>query len=58
MGISANISFFPPRCNSILNPDFPQDGPDPKAMLRLLDFCRYLGHGEEVAKEPSTFEVI
>ncbi|KAK5807751.1 LIM-domain binding protein-domain-containing protein [Linnemannia elongata] len=32
---------------STLNPDFPQDGPDPKAMLRLLDFCRYLGHGEE-----------
>ncbi|KAF9135984.1 hypothetical protein BG015_003200 [Linnemannia schmuckeri] len=33
-----------------LNLDFPQDGPDPKAMLRLLDFCRYLGHGEEVVK--------
>ncbi|KAG0259758.1 hypothetical protein BGZ95_004592, partial [Linnemannia exigua] len=32
---------------SVVNPDSSQDGPDPKALLCLLEFCRYLGHGEE-----------
>ncbi|KAG0364415.1 hypothetical protein BGX24_004624, partial [Mortierella sp. AD032] len=33
---------------STANLDPSQDGLDPKAMLCLLEFCRYLGNGEEI----------